>query len=116
MHPRVFPVRASLAEHSYVDNLSYGDFWWRPWLNVETQHVDVIAAEGHGGQKIYLVPQYDLVAVCTAGGYNAASTPPNTMAKIVLPRLNGSSQVAVIPRRRRNKVRGSDACRDRGFL
>jgi CubicO group peptidase (beta-lactamase class C family) len=85
-------VRASLAEQSHVDNVSYGYFWWRPWLNVETaagsQHVDLVAAQGNGGQKIYLVPQYDLVAVFTAGGYNAESTPPNTiMAKIILPAL-----------------------------
>lgn len=85
-------VRTSLAEHSHVDNVSYGYFWWRPWLNVETptgsQHVDLVAAQGNGGQKIYLVPQYDLVAVFTGGGYNAESTPPNTiMAKIILPRL-----------------------------
>lgn len=85
-------VHAALSEHSHVDNVSYGYFWWRPWLNVETpsgsQHVDVIAAQGNGGQKIYLVPQFDLVAVFTAGGYNAESTPPNTiMAKIILPAL-----------------------------
>ncbi|MGA2578370.1 MAG: serine hydrolase [Bryobacteraceae bacterium] len=30
-------VRASLAEHSHVDNVSYGYFWWRPWVNVETR-------------------------------------------------------------------------------
>jgi CubicO group peptidase (beta-lactamase class C family) len=85
-------VRTSLAEHSHVDNVSYGYFWWRPWLNVETpngpQHVDVLAAQGNGGQKVYLVPQYGLVAVFTGGAYNAESTPPNTiMAKIILPRL-----------------------------
>jgi CubicO group peptidase (beta-lactamase class C family) len=85
-------VRTSLAGHSHVDNVSYGYFWWRPWLNVETpsgsRHVDIVAAEGNGGQKIYLVPQYDLVAVFTGGGYNAPSTPPNTiMADIVLPAL-----------------------------
>jgi CubicO group peptidase (beta-lactamase class C family) len=85
-------VRASTAEHSHVDNVSYGYFWWRPWLNAETaagsQHVDTVAAQGNGGQKIYLVPQFDLVAVFTAGGYNANSTPPNTiMAKIILPAL-----------------------------
>jgi CubicO group peptidase (beta-lactamase class C family) len=85
-------VRTSIAEHSHVDNVSYGYFWWRPWLNVETptgsELVDVVAAQGNGGQKIYLVSQYDLVAVFTAGGYNAESTPPNTiMAKIILPRL-----------------------------
>ena len=85
-------VRASLAEHSHVDNVSYGYFWWRPWLNVETpsgsEHVNIVAAQGNGGQKIYLVPQYDLIAVFTGGGYNAESTPPNTiMAKIILPAL-----------------------------
>ena len=85
-------VHTSIAEHSHVDNTSYGYFWWRPWLNVETatgsRHVDVVAAQGNGGQKIYLVPQYNLVAVFTAGGYNAQSTPPNAiMAKIILPRL-----------------------------
>jgi CubicO group peptidase (beta-lactamase class C family) len=86
-------VRASLAEHSDVDNVSYGYFWWRPWLNVGTargfQHVDVIAAQGNGGQKIYIVPQYKLIAVFTGGGYNAESTPPNTiMAKVILPTLS----------------------------
>ena len=85
-------ARAAIAEHSHVDNVSYGYFWWRPWLNVETptgsQHVNLVAAQGNGGQKIYLVPQYDLVAVFTGGGYNADSTPPNTiMARIILPRL-----------------------------
>jgi CubicO group peptidase (beta-lactamase class C family) len=92
---RVIPsawVRASLAEQSHVDNTSYGYFWWRPWLNVETvagpQHVDVLAAQGNGGQKIYLVSQFSLVAVFTGGGYNAESTPPNTiMSKIILPTL-----------------------------
>jgi len=85
-------AHAALAEHSHVDNVSYGYFWWRPWLNVQTpegaQHVDLVSAQGNGGQKIYLAPQYDLVAVFTAGGYNAESTPPNAiMAKIILPAL-----------------------------
>jgi len=85
-------IRTSLAEHSHIDNVSYGYYWWRPWLNVDTpagaQHVDVIAAQGNGGQKVYLVRQYDLVAVFTGGGYNAESTPPNSiMANIILPAL-----------------------------
>jgi CubicO group peptidase (beta-lactamase class C family) len=83
-------VRTSTAEHSHVDNVSYGYFWWRPWLNVETptgpQHVHLVAAQGNGGQKIYLVPQYGLVAVFTGGAYNVDGTPPNfIMAKIILP-------------------------------
>jgi CubicO group peptidase (beta-lactamase class C family) len=85
-------VRASLAEHGHVDDTSYGYFWWRPWFNVATsngwQQVHLMAAQGNGGQKIYLVPQYDLVAVFTAGDYNSASAPPNRiMIHVVLPAL-----------------------------
>ena len=85
-------VNTSTAEHSHVDNVSYGYFWWRHMFNVEmsggAEQVVVTAAQGNGGQKIYIAPQYHLVAVFTGGGYNADSTPPNTiMEKIILPRL-----------------------------
>ena len=58
-----------LSEQSQVDDTSYGYFWWRPWLNVQMpagpHRVDIIAAQGNGRQKIYLLPQYDLVAAFT---------------------------------------------------
>lgn len=85
-------IKASLAAQSKVDGTDYGYFWWRPWLNVETpegtQHVTMNAAQGNGGQKIYLLPQYDFIAVFTAGDYNSDGAPPNKiMIKIVLPAL-----------------------------
>ena len=85
-------VTASMAEHSHVDNVSYGYFWWRHMFNVEmpagSQQVVVVAAQGNGGQKIYIAPEFHLVAVFTGGGYNADATPPNTiMEKLILPRL-----------------------------
>jgi CubicO group peptidase (beta-lactamase class C family) len=94
-------VNTSTDEHSHVDNVSYGYFWWRHMFNVETpggaQNVVVIAAQGNGGQKIYIAPKYHLVAVFTGGGYNANadSTPPNTiMERIILPRLMQSGNRA----------------------
>jgi CubicO group peptidase (beta-lactamase class C family) len=91
---RVLPsawVQASLSAQSKIDGTDYGYFWWRPWIRVATpageQRVTYNAAQGNGGQKIYLFPQFGLVAVITAGAYNA-QTPSNAlMASAVLPIL-----------------------------
>jgi CubicO group peptidase (beta-lactamase class C family) len=91
---RVLPaawVQASLAAQSKVDGTDYGYFWWRPWIRVATaageQRVTYNAAQGNGGQKIYLFPQLGLVAVITAGAYNAQTPSNPLMATAVLPRL-----------------------------
>lgn len=83
-------AKTSLSALSTVDETEYGYFWWRPWLNVETpegtRKVYVSAAQGNGGQKIYIVPEYQLVAVFTGGAYNASGTAPNKiMASTILP-------------------------------
>jgi CubicO group peptidase (beta-lactamase class C family) len=85
-------IAASLAEQSSIDGTAYGYFWWRPWMNVTTatgtQRVTYSAAQGNGGQKIYIIPELDLVAVFTGGDYNSGGSPPNRiMAHIILPRL-----------------------------
>jgi len=95
-------VHASLAEHSHVDNVSYGYFWWRHMFTVKTpggtRQFVIAAAQGNGGQKIYVAPQFRLVAVFTGGGYNAESTPPNTiMEKIILPALMDAAVHAQFP-------------------
>ncbi len=85
-------IQASLATQSQIDGTDYGYFWWRPYFNVPTpsgiQRVTLNAAQGNGGQKIYLLPQYDFVAVFTAGDYNSNGAPPNKiMIRIILPAL-----------------------------
>ncbi len=80
-------VEASLGNQSSVDNTEYGYFWWRPWLDVNGTRVYVSAAQGNGGQKIYILPQYHLVAVFTGGDYNENSPMNAIMAQAVLPRL-----------------------------
>ena len=81
-------VEASLAAQSKVDQTDYGFFWWRPWLNVGGKHVYLSAAQGNGGQKIYVLPAYNLVAVFTGGLYNSSGSPMNAiMAGDILPRL-----------------------------
>ena len=56
-------------------------------LPAGAQQIIVTAAQGNGGQKIYIAPQYHLVAVFTGGGYNDATSPNTIMEKVILPRL-----------------------------
>jgi CubicO group peptidase (beta-lactamase class C family) len=63
-------VHIKASEHS-----NYGLQWWRPNndspvnnpLNTVVKENDVIMASGAGGQKIWIVPHLNLVAVSTAG-------------------------------------------------
>jgi CubicO group peptidase (beta-lactamase class C family) len=93
-------VTTSLAAHSKVDDTDYGYLWWRPWMGVTTpdsvhHRVEFSVATGNGGQKIYLVPQHDLVAVFTGGAYNSGGAPPNRiMGRVVLPTLIAAKQRA----------------------
>jgi CubicO group peptidase (beta-lactamase class C family) len=91
---RILPaswVQASLGAQSRVEGADYGYFWWHPFMKVGLpdgeQRVTYSAAQGNGGQKIYLFPQFDLVAVVTAGAYNAPTPSNAIMAKVVLPKL-----------------------------
>ena len=85
-------VHEALSAISQVDETGYGYFWWRPWLYVAMptgpEHVYLNAAQGNGGQKIFILPEYDFVAVFTAGSYNAGSSAPNKiMSAVILPKL-----------------------------
>ncbi len=86
----------ALSAISQVDDSGYGYFWWRPWLYVEMptgpEHVYMGAAQGNGGQKIFVLPEYDFVAVFTAGSYNAGGSAPNKiMSTVILPKLLAAS-------------------------
>lgn len=80
-------VTASLAHQSTVDNTAYGYFWWRPWFEVGGKRVYVSAAQGNGGQKIYILPEYRFVAVFTGGNFNSQSPMNRIMIQEILPRL-----------------------------
>jgi hypothetical protein len=42
---------------------------------------------GNGGQKVYLVPSLDLIAVFTGGSFNVESPVNQMMARVLLPAL-----------------------------
>lgn len=57
-----------------LDGMPYGFLWWIDSLPYGQARVEVIRASGNGGQTIFIVPEYDLVAVFTAGYYNSDET------------------------------------------
>ena len=56
-----------------MDSLRYGYQWWRDELQLGNKQISWISAMGLGGQRIYIVPAYDLVVVITAGHYGDIS-------------------------------------------
>jgi CubicO group peptidase (beta-lactamase class C family) len=84
-------VKESLSSLSTVENTAYGYYWWRMQVQVATpdgpRRVYMSAAQGNGGQKIYLIPELDLIAVFTGSRYNGGAPQNKIMASVVLPAL-----------------------------
>ncbi len=64
-------IEHSIAPSTTIQGEPYGYLWWRSTFRFEDDAVDVISARGNGGQVIFIVPEYDLVAVFAAGYYNS---------------------------------------------
>lgn len=77
-------VTASLAKHSVVQNVIYGYLWWLKYLDAGGTRYYGAAAQGNGGQRIWVLPQQHLVAVVTGGNYNQQSPSDELIAKYVL--------------------------------
>jgi CubicO group peptidase (beta-lactamase class C family) len=91
-------IERSTRERSRIGSRGYGYLWWWQTFTVasggagsQSREVRVLVATGNGGQKIYIVPSLELVAVFTGGTYNSPQdSPPNAiMADVILPELLG---------------------------
>jgi CubicO group peptidase (beta-lactamase class C family) len=84
-------IAKSTAKWSTVGDQDYGYFWWHQWVNADApdgpRRIEMVAASGNGGQKIFLVPTLDLVVVLTGGNYNSQSPASAIMAKELLPSI-----------------------------
>lgn len=81
-------IEQSTQPHTLLDGrFPYGYLWWRYEVPVDGDPVPFIAANGNGGQYIFIVPRYDVVVVFTGGNYNRpeAQRPFEMLQEAILP-------------------------------
>jgi CubicO group peptidase (beta-lactamase class C family) len=81
-------VKESLKKHSTIQNVDYGYLWWLKYLDADGVRYYGKAAQGNGGQKIYIWPELNMVTVITGGNYNTQSPSDEIIAKYILPSFN----------------------------
>lgn len=79
------------AKQSVVDGSAYGLGIWHRFYDVSegarSTRVETLMMSGNGGQKVYVVPALDIVAVFTGGNYNEEAAANRIMADLLLPAL-----------------------------
>ncbi len=71
-----------------IDISTYGYYWWlREMRTSEGKTTKQISAEGAGGQKLYLFPEYQLIIAFTERNYNTPQVSPIFIRESVLPLL-----------------------------
>ncbi len=64
-------IERSTRPRTEIRGMPYGYLWWSDTLRYGEKEVGIVWASGNGGQTIFLAPEYDLVAVFTAGYFNS---------------------------------------------
>jgi CubicO group peptidase (beta-lactamase class C family) len=69
--------------------VGYGYQWWIGKIMISNQTIEVLFASGHGGQKIFIIPGLDLVAVFTSRVFNpdGHSGPERFLLDYVIPSM-----------------------------
>jgi CubicO group peptidase (beta-lactamase class C family) len=81
-------VKQSFEKHSTIQGVDYGYLWWLKYLDAGETRYYTKAAQGNGGQRIYILQEQNMVAVITGGNYNSQSPSDELMKKYILPAFN----------------------------
>lgn len=65
----------------------YGYFWWLGAFCEDATSVPFVLGDGNGGQRIFIVPDLDLVVVTTAGLYNGDDSAADAVTSAVVSAL-----------------------------
>lgn len=77
-------VKESTAKHSVVQGVNYGYYWWLKHLDTKNKSYPGFAAQGNGGQKIYVFKALKMVVITTGGNYNSQS-PSDEIIRTYIP-------------------------------
>lgn len=77
-------ITESLSQHSVVSGINYGYLWWLESLVSNEISFKGMAAKGNGGQRIFLWPELNMLAVITSGNYNTQSSSNKMLIECVL--------------------------------
>lgn len=86
-------VEQSLAKHSVIQGVNYGYLWWLKFLTVNGVKYNGKAAQGNGGQKIYIWEEQNMITVITGGNYNSQSPSDELIQKYILPSFNVKNKI-----------------------
>jgi CubicO group peptidase (beta-lactamase class C family) len=81
-------ITQSFEKHSVIQGVDYGYLWWLKYLDAEGVRYYTKAAQGNGGQRIYILKEQNMVVVITGGNYNSQSPSDELMKKYILPAFN----------------------------
>ena len=81
-------VNQSFSKHSAVQNVDYGYLWWIKYLDADGVRYYGKAAQGNGGQRIFIWEEQNLITVITGGNYNMQSPSDELIRKYILPSFN----------------------------
>jgi CubicO group peptidase (beta-lactamase class C family) len=81
-------VQQSLSKHSVIQGVDYGYLWWLKYLDADGVRYYGKAAQGNGGQRIYIWQEQNMVTVITGGNYNSQSPSDELIRKYILPAFN----------------------------
>ncbi len=81
-------VNQSFEKHSIIQGVEYGYLWWLKYLDADGVRYFTKAAQGNGGQRIYILKEQNLIAVITGGNYNSQAPSDELMRKYILPAFN----------------------------
>lgn len=77
-------VNQSFQKYSVVQGVNYGYLWWNKYLEVDGIKYYSFAAQGNGGQKIYIWRELNLIVVTTGGNYNSQSPSDDLIRNYIL--------------------------------